>query len=267
MAIFHIHMGLPKTGSTTFQSTLQLNAEILSREMLIINRMCSGTQRQGLLKAHAYMRNTYKLGIDIEILKRNLEAAFGTCLSDVPDTLPVLVTDEGLCGPHPGQFKDHDGVLPALPAALDALATVFAPDKTVFHIIVRDNADWIKSLYNQAVKQTGYTSDFEEFESSFTEGFGIEAHVKALQSAYTDKDIRVHKMEDHGLFPGEQILADCGMNQAGLETLKIPDKKNQSWSTAMLQAMRVINGADIDKKSKNILRKEIAQQRDTFAKG
>ena len=267
MAIFHIHMGLPKTGSTTFQNTLQLNAEILSREMLVINRMCSGTQRQGLLKAHAYMRNSYKSGIDIEILKRNLETAFGTCLSDVPDTLPVLVTDEGLCGPHPGQFKDHDGVLPALPAALDALTAVFAPEKPVFHIVVRDNADWIRSLYNQAVKQTGYASDFEKFKSSFTEDFNLEAHVRALQSAHPDKDIRVHKMEDHGLFPGQQILADCGIMQIGLEALEIPDKKNQSWSTAMLQAMRVINGADIDQKSKNILRKKIAQQRDTFSKG
>ena len=264
MTLFHVHIGLPKTGSTTFQNTLQLNAESLSHEMTILNRMCFGVQRQGLLTAHRHIRTSYTSRIDPEILQQHLETACAGPLAEAAATRSVLITDEGLCGPHPGQFEGHDGVLPALPAALDALAAVLPQGKTVFHIVVRETEGWVKSLYNQAVKQTGYRHSLEEFKKSFPEGFDIETHVTAVRSSHPDKDIHVHRMEDHSLFPGEQILIACGIDRDTLQSFKIPEKKNQSWSKAMLQAMRVINGADIDEKSKNTLRKEIARQRDFF---
>lgn len=264
MTVFHIHIGLPKTGSTTFQNTLQVNGDSLSRDVIVLNRLCFGAQRQGLLTAHRYIRTSYKTGIDADVLQQELETAFACPLAKVEDTRPVLITDEGLCGPHPGQFDGHDGVFPALPAALDALATVFPKGQTVFHIVVRETDGWVKSLYNQAVKQTGYRHDLDGFKASFPEGFDIETHVNAVRLSHPDKDIKVHRMEDHSLFPGEQILSACGIDRDTLQMLKIPEKQNQSWSRAMLQAMRVINGADIDEKSKNTLRKEIARQRDIF---
>lgn len=264
MAAFHIHVGLPKTGSTTFQNVLHLNGEALSQEVAVINRMCFGVQRRGLLRAHAHMRGNYIGGIDAAILRQHLETAFDGPFAGRADSHPVLITDEGLCGPHPGQFRDHPGVLPALPAALDALAGLFPPERTVFHIVVRQTPAWVKSLYNQAVKQTGYVDSLDAFQGTFPEGFDIEAHVVAFRSAHPDKDIRIHRMEDHVLFPGEQILIACGLAPERLASLQIPERQNLSWSSSMLQAMRVINGADIDEKSRNILRKEIARQRGIF---
>ena len=264
MAVFHIHIGLPKTGSTTFQNMLKRNAPRLSRDLTIVNRMCFGEQRKGLLTAHRLIRTGYGSAIETARLKAAIESACPEPLAGMAEARPVLITDEGLCGPHPGQFKDHDGVLPALPAALDALAAVFPEGRTVFHIVVRETESWVKSLYAQAVKQTGYRDSLETFRASFPDGFDIAAHVKAIRAAHADKTIEIHRMEDHSLFPGEQILIACGLDRDILRTFDIPDKTNQSWSSGMLQAMRVINGADIDEKSRNILRREIARQRAIF---
>ena len=42
MTACHIHVGLRKTGSTTFQKTLHLNADALVPYMTVINRICFG---------------------------------------------------------------------------------------------------------------------------------------------------------------------------------------------------------------------------------
>ena len=85
-----------------------------------------------------------------------------------------------------------------------------------------------------------------------------------LCSAHSDKDIRIHPMEGSNLFPGQQILLDCGLPADTLATLTIPERENPSWSHPMLQAMRVINSADIDEKTRNTLRKEFTRQRGLF---
>ncbi|MCX7566306.1 hypothetical protein OS189_08115 [Sulfitobacter sp. F26169L] len=264
MATFHVHIGLPKTGSTTFQKALQLNTEKLSPKLCVINRMSFGPQRKGLMRAHAYIRQNYETGINRATLASHLETALEMPLAEVNDDKPVLMTDEGLSGPHPGQFETHTGVFPALSHALDALADVLPIENTVFHIVVRDHQKWVKSLYNQAVKQTRYTHDLQAFKDTLPADFDITTHIAAVSEAHGDKDIRIHKMEDAALFPGEGILKACGVPAAELATFEIPQSVNKSWSSGMLRAMRVINGADIDDKTRNILRREIAQQRAIF---
>ena len=264
MATFHVHIGLPKTGSTSFQKALHLNAETLLPQVSVINRMCFGPQRQGLMRAHGYIRQNYTSGVDLPTLTQHLETALDMPLSQVPDDRPVLITDEGLSGPHPGQFKSHPGFFPALSCALDALAAILPRGKTVFHIVVRDHDGWVKSLYNQAVKQTGYTQSLEAFEYTLPNGCDITDHISAVQSDHPDKDIRIHRMEAAQLFPGEQIIKACGIDTETLAKFKIPQSVNKSWSKGMLHAMRVINGADIDDKTRNILRNEIAQNSETF---
>jgi hypothetical protein len=264
MPTFHVHLGLPKTGSTTFQNALHLNADRLLPHVLVINRMRFGPQRQGLMRAHAYIRQCYTTGIDLDTLTHHLETALETTLSDITDDRPILITDEGLSGPHPGQFEAHAGVFPALPFALDALAAILPRGKTVFHMVVREHQGWVKSLYNQAVKQTGYADSIETFVSTLPDGLDIPSHIAAIQSAHGDKDIRIHTMENAPLFPGQHILKDCGIDAETLDQFKMPQKVNKSWSKGMLQAMRVINGADIDQHSKNTLRKELGRNRDIF---
>ncbi|MEH6644138.1 hypothetical protein [Sulfitobacter sp.] len=264
MSTCHVHLGLPKTGSTTFQKALQLNADAVAPHVTVINRMCFGPQRQGLLRAHAHIRNTFASGIDLPVLQTHLETAEGGPLSEYAKDGPVLLTDEGLCGPHLGQFAHHKGGLPALNAALDALAAVLPAGQTVFHIVVRDHKQWVKSLYNQAVKQTGYTGSFEDFTAELPRDFDITHHINALQAAHQDKDIHIHTMESASLFPGQQILLDCGFSPAELSALTLPEKENQSWSKSMLLAMRVINSADIDNKARGALHREFAKQRDLF---
>ena len=264
MTTCHVHIGLPKTGSTTFQKTLHVNADTLAPHMTVINRITFGPQRQGLLRAHAHIRNTAATGIELGPLQTHLETALEARLSQIAQDRPVLITDEGLCGPHPGQFAEHTGVLPALDAALDALAALLPQGRTVFHIVTRDHARWVRSLYNQAVKQTRYTGSLEDFTATLPPGFDITAHIRNLCSAHSDKDIRIHPMEGSNLFPGQQILLDCGLPADTLATLAIPERENPSWSHPMLQAMRVINSADIDEKTRNILRKEFTRQRGLF---
>jgi hypothetical protein len=264
MTTCHVHIGLPKTGSTTFQKTLHLNADALAPHMTVINRICFGPQRQGLLRAHAHIRNTAETGIDLAVLQTHLETALEAPLSHCAQDRPVLVTDEGLCGPHPGQFAQHTSVLPALDAALNALAAVLPAGRTVFHIVTRDHTKWVKSLYNQAVKQTRYTGSFDDFTATLPPDFEINRHIANLQATHSDKHIRIHPMEGNSLFPGQQILLDCGLPADTLATLTLPENENQSWSHAMLQAMRVINSADIDDKARNTLRKEFTRQRSLF---
>lgn len=265
MTTCHVHIGLPKTGSTTFQKTLHLNADALAPHMTVINRINFGPQRQGLLRAHAHIRNCADTGIDLALLQTHLETALEAPLSHCAQDLPVLITDEGLCGPHPGQFDNHTGVLPALDAALDALAAVLPAGRTIFHIVTRDHTKWVRSLYNQAVKQTRYTGSSDDFAATLPPDFDITAHIRQIQARHSDKDIRIHPMEGNSLFPGQQILCDCGLPADTLANLAIPERENPSWSRPMLQAMRVINSADIDDKARNTLRKEFARQRALFS--
>ncbi|WP_299023858.1 hypothetical protein [uncultured Sulfitobacter sp.] len=265
MATFHVHIGLPKTGSTTFQKALELNHSRLSPHVRVINRMSFGPQRKGLMRAHGYIRQNYLTGIDLAVLGQHLETALEEPLATLSSDTPVLITDEGLSGPHPGQFAAHAGMFPALPHALDALAQVLAPHRCVFHIVVRDTSKWVKSLYNQAVKQTRYTDTLQTFANALPANFDIAAHMASLQSAHPDKDIRIHSMESAPLFPAQQIVQDCGIDPDALAQFTIPQSVNKSWSSGMVRAMRVINGADIDDKTRNLLRKEIADNRHVFS--
>lgn len=264
MPTFHVHIGLPKTGSTTFQKALQINAGSLAPQLRVINRMQFGPQRQGLMRAHAYIRQNYASGIDTSTLAHHLETALEQPLSQVEQGQTVLITDEGLSGPHPGQFADHPGLFPALPAALEAMSELLPRDKTIFHIVTRDHKSWVKSLYNQAVKQTGYTDTPEAFSNALPTDCDITDHLHQIKQTHSDKDIRIHPMEGATLFPGQQILQACGISAQKIATLSVPEKVNKSWSKGMLRAMRVINGAAIDDKSKNILRKALSENRDVF---
>jgi len=240
----HLHLGLHKTGSTFFQRLLAQNSTGLAQHLHVLNRI--GARENGSLALRNHVLKHHLHGLDPRDL-RHLLAACGPGAADDDPARPLLITDEGLAGHHPGQTNRVRGIYTTLPQIIGAFAQALAPHPVTVHLMTRDPARWFESLYNQSVKQCRHTGSFAEFLPKVRPNFQWGPFLRKVRRANPGVTIRAHQLEGQKPFAGASILRGCGVPREVIRRLEVPPRANESLPPPLLDAMRVLNASGLSR--------------------
>ena len=204
-----LHLGVQKTGTTSLQRFLKLNADALS-DLLVIRTPEEGTPMRPLGRAAI----AASLG-DSSDLRKALKVAFEDVLDSLPDgPQTVLISHENLAGAMPGNGGETR-LYPALPQMMQQLDNVARARGFDAHFVfhTRRMQAWKPSVWAQAVRTDGYAGTRAEFmaqveglpgwgdlERRLAKQLGADRVTRLALEAETDPDR-----------PGLQLLALAGI--------------------------------------------------------
>lgn len=236
-----LHIGVQKTGTTSLQRFLKLNAPSMS-DQLIICTPEEGTPMRPLGRAAI----AASLG-DSDDLRKALRVAFEDVLDTIPDgPQAVLISHENLAGAMPGNAGETQ-LYPVLPRMLKALDTIaqargFDPHYVFY---TRRMGAWKPSVWAQAVRTDGYTESRDDFlaqvidlpgwgdlERRLTKVLGKDSVTRLMLEAETDPDR-----------PGQQLLALAGLTAAQIDALPpLQGRAMERLNDSSTEFLRRLNG-------------------------
>ncbi|MFT4013995.1 MAG: hypothetical protein QM682_11440 [Paracoccus sp. (in: a-proteobacteria)] len=243
-----VHVGLPKTGSTSFHHYIKRNAQVLAKDLVIPNELIGIPMRPIGRAAIAY-----SLSPDAP-READLRGAFADLLAALPDNgLPVLLTHENLAGAMPGNGGETRlfPMLPRIAAILTEMAPGFDPH---FAYYSRPMPAWRESVWAQAVRTDGYCRTLPEF---LAETAALETGPDAGWDALTarlaarigaDRVTRLPLEEERDpLRPGHALLRLAGLAPGMLAALAPLEQPAMARLNAgALEFLRQVNAAPLN---------------------
>jgi|GEM_PF-5558699 len=231
-----LHLGLPKTGSTTLQTLLGRNQGVLSAHLRAITPKKWGTRP--LRQACARYHNRAFLGEDLTELAEGVRAATREVLDAAPDLAQLIVEA--------------------------------APEYDVdIMVMTRAYKGWLRSVHNQAIRTDACPLDLEAFAAKAPSGpdAGLHTPVAALIDAMGADRVTVLPMEDDikgrvGI--GSGLLALAEVPDAVVEKLRRPPPLNTSYGPNALEFMRLINAEDVPQRFQRTVRMVVDKNQDLF---
>ena len=242
------HVGLPKTGTTNFQDTLDLNAEALARHGVAYSR-----KRDVGKPFRARIRDIVRYGSGGPIGRwrrwRLARAAQDIRRwADAQEHPVVLITDENLLG---WRIRDMytmrfpDG--PAL--AKRALEDAFQGYRIDWVLYSRNAGAHMRSSYRYAVKLRGVADDFETWAARAGSAEALDRLVSDARAAFgaSGHHFRMEDEAASGRPWGAPVLALCGLSDAAIAELRRAPKSNVGIPDDLLEEVRALNALGLDK--------------------
>jgi len=259
-----LHVGVQKTGTTSMQRFLRMSAPALS-DLVVVRTPEEGTPMRPLGRASVACSLN-----DSTDARAALVLAFG----DVLDTLPggsqaVIISHENMAGAMPGN-GGVTGLYPMLPELLPLLVTAaakrgFAPRVAVF---TRRMADWLPSVWAQAVRTDGYTGTLEAFmtETAALPGWGdLKRRLSAALGGDRVTRLKVEDETDPGR-PGRQLLAMAGVPADRIDALPpLEGRGMERLSPAATEFLRRLNGLTLNPYARDRVADLVARSQPLFA--
>lgn len=231
------HLGLPKTGSTTIQEMMRLNAATLAAEGVTVSPR--DALSQGLRKAAvAFTRSGGALAharhrLALWRFGRRARALGAPCL---------LVSDENILGTESARLFADRGALDFGALALE-IERAIGPGVDCRHVVyLRGRESWRASAYNQTVKKAKHIEDYPAWCARNADLSGPDRIVEQLRAALGER-LRVVEMEAElasGAPLGAAVLAECDVAPDTLAALQLPRQRNVSLPPAALEFIRVL---------------------------
>lgn len=260
MNTVHLHLGLAKTGSTFFQKLLLANEDKLEDHIFVLNRIRGKTN--GLLGVRKYVIQNRKGPLSPDGLLEALRACPRYTQFEADPEKDLVISDEALGGHLPGQGQ-HYAVYPNLGDVINSFRDAIHPNHLKVHILFREKEAWIKSLYNQAIKNSGCTLQQDEFFAAIPDFTWSELMEKTAEEC-RGVDINWYEMEKETPYLAFSIVKALGLPTKIEENLTVVDVANVSWPPALLEMMRRINSRGYDKETLKIFYKEFNRSLDIF---
>jgi hypothetical protein len=236
-----VHIGVQKTGTTSLQRFLKLNAESLS-DQLVIRTPEEGTPMRPLGRAAIAASLA-----DNDDLRKAMRVAFEDVLDTIPDgPQSVLLSHENLAGAMPGNAGVTQ-LYPALPRLLKVLDTVaqargFDPHYVFY---TRKMDAWKPSVWAQAVRTDGYSERREEFLAQVADlpGWG-DLERRLIKVLGKDRVTRLTlETETDPDCPGQQLLALAGLPAARIDALPpLKGRAMERLNDGSTEFLRRLNG-------------------------
>ncbi|SIS83465.1 hypothetical protein SAMN05421759_104165 [Roseivivax lentus] len=257
-----VHCGFRKTGTTSIQDFLRLNADALPEGLSVSARDALTRPFRRAVQAHIHAPGR-------SALSRVEAEAAALCAHWAQDSgETVLISDENLFGK---DIVAEDGrtIFDLAATYLPILERHFGTGPDLhFVFYTRDRDAWLSSAYNQAVKRRGVTADADRWiaaipgEVDWTPGL---AKIRAALSA----PVHVFAMEDDlsGAAPllGRALFRLAGIDDAAMDAMPRPGRSNESLKPAVLDFMRKLNGLDIPLDARRKVGRLVEASQDLFA--
>jgi hypothetical protein len=238
-----LHVGLRKCASTSMQAVLDGVAPCVSETCLILSRpLALKAWREGVFR---YMRAASE---DAPGLKRAMlqtvteEATRLRATLDVAPQPVVVLSDENLFGARAFAHGEtlFDWALEVLPIVLDAFAG-WTVRIVLYH---RPEGPWLRSCYNQEVKNNGVTESFEAWLTRKPEHLSVAAGVAALEARFPDCVVALPIGPEDGP-PGASILREAGIREEIIASAPRPPRLNESLTPGAVAFMRACNRLEL----------------------
>jgi hypothetical protein len=248
-----LHLGFHKTASTYLQIMIDLNRNDSLSKFHVVNRI--GNDSLNLKRAlfHYWVNSNEQMreGVVAEFAQivKNFEASKKDCL---------LLSDEALIGPQLRQMGET-GFYSKLEQQVAVLTECLSAYELHFLFYVRDSSAWLRSLYNQSVKQIRFAGSFEAYlhQVATDDIWGI--LYRRLRAAAQDREVRFFVLEDDTDSPfgtGNSLFNYLGLSEGDrMRMVKPQGRANESLSESSLDFMRKLNASSIDRDALAIVRK------------
>lgn len=259
-----LHAGVQKTGTTSLQRFLRLSAPALA-DRLVIRTPEEGTPMRPL--GRAAIACSLDDGPDA---RRRLADAFSDVLDRLPSgPQPVIISHENLAGAMPGNGGETR-LFPALPGLMTQLfplaeARGFAPHLAIY---TRRMADWLPSVWAQAVRTDGYAHDLTHFRDQTADLPGWGDLIRRLQGALgADRVTRLRlSAETDPDRPGLQLLALAGLEPACTASLPpLEGRAMERLNAGSTEFLRRLNALALNPHARDKVAGLVARSQSLFA--
>ena len=257
-----IHLGVQKTGTTSFQARLMQNAEVLAPRLVVFTPV-RGTPTQKLGRAGM------NFSLDPDAVRERLlvEAITRVREEILPLGRDCLISHENLPGAVLGNGPTRR-LYPQIGRIIGMLDAGFAPLVPEYVIYTREMAGWLQSVHAQVVISDRYLGTFDQFRFEMADcGTWAELEERVRRQVGADR-LRVFRLEDEpdAARPGQQILRFVGLNEAELAALPGVERLNIRVPVAAVEFVRRLNGSALERAALQDVVRVVLESLPLFAK-
>lgn len=232
------HLGLPKTGSTSIQEMLKLNADWLITKGIKVETKGglskplreatrAFARRGGVLLRARYRFELWRFG-------RRVRGSNVSCL---------LISDENILAAEPAQLFAASKAQ-GFEQRLRDLERALGPKLRPRHVIyMREREAWRASAYTQTLKRATHNEDYVTWCTHNTDLTGPDRIVDHLSAVVGPRLVVVDMQTElaSGEPFGASILAECGLSSDDMALLAQPKAKNVSPPDAALEFIKILH--------------------------
>ncbi len=235
-----IHAGFHKTGTTSVQSMLRENAELLDPHVRVYLKDAFEPLTE---RARAF---------SIAPKKRTLAqvAKAATAFFDEltsTDPRPILMSSEDLSGHMPGRhgLDCYDSAGLVMRCLTEAVMQRFGTDaELTFYFSTRSRDPWLRSTWWQNLRSTRLTDDFQSYSSQFDAARGLEDILEEIAEDIAPARVTsflLDDMADLPLGPLDPLLTLLELPELDRSRLKVLPPENVQPDTGIDEVFLALN--------------------------
>ncbi|MBE1285844.1 MAG: hypothetical protein GJ676_21200 [Rhodobacteraceae bacterium] len=238
-----VHPGFHKTATSSVQSALTAQSELLAPHVQLVFRddILSATQ---LARAYSKTRDPLTLSAFL------LEFAEFLDFHVTNDPRPLLVTTEDLCGVLIGRqgVTDYSAAPALMQAVSNAFREVVGADADLRFYLSTRRHGWLDSCHWQLQRTGRMTMTAEQFEATYAPAADLPRQVQAIRKAVYPVPVHEAAVEDLNTRLGPlQPLLDLLDLPADLQAkLAPPTRRNVKGTAELREALHRINSSPVD---------------------
>lgn len=232
-----LHLGFPKTGTTTIQAMLQANAGTLGPGIAVSPKDDLTFQlRKNALR---YMRSG---GLWVWKWRHARALADMVRRLDAMDFNTLIISDENMIGIESGKIFDRPGRVDYA-AWIARLDRALAGYDVVYVLYTRAIGPWHVSAYNQAFKMRRVNVSYADWSRVHDDMSGPDRIIAGLRAVVGER-LQVLDMADEtaaGKILGHRLLDLAGVSQDRIDAVTLPPRKNESLPQAGVEFLRHVS--------------------------
>ena len=237
-----VHFGLHKTGTSSAERTLNLNAATLASQVHIVTRKTWADVSKAA-KIYSGHPQPKKRAAFAAVLAQRLAA--------MDDSRDLCISNVDLSGRIPGHVKiDSYHAVPVLVGQIKhCLIARFGKGADInFMVSTRPAEDWLKSLWWQNLKVQRLTEDITTFSARFRPMSDFSGLLADIQTALGSTKLQITDLGKTGnqhLGPAAPLLKAMGLTAEQMVPLLQGPRLKQSLPSDLQQAFLALNQSDL----------------------
>jgi len=267
-----IHPGFHKTGTTSLQRFLEINADALSPFVRVVLK----PEMEDVAKSARDCSNV--TGARGLLRRSRVRAAFKSQFTNLLNRLSLeegqilLISCEALVGRMPGRDKvmAFDAAAGLAKDMRDVTLNHFGPEVDLtFLYTTRQQQSWMRSAYSHLLQQSRFTLTEEEFAHKYARTGDLDTIISQIRKAISPRPLVESRLEvtsPQHFGPASALLQLLDLPTDVMDTLVLAKQLNTGLDEIEQARMRTFNAQDIDDgdlslKKRRYLRKRRKKQR------
>ena len=257
-----VHAGFHKTGTTSLQRFLEINAEALTPYVRVILKP---QMEDVAASARDYANTTPPRRLVRASFKKQFSALLARTSTEPNQT--VLISCEALVGRIPGRDKvEAFDAAPAL--AQDMLTTAtknFGPELDItFFYTTRENDTWMQSAYAHLLQRTKFTMSMETFTAKYAKAGDLTSVLSDITKTIAPLVPVVSALEDTSsqkFGPASKLLDLLNLPPEVIETLQPAQATNLGADVFEQRKLMEYNQSDLDGEELSLAKRRFLRKR------